>query len=557
MQPLQDPLAIPRRVLDVEDYIDVVRRHRAWILGPGFAGLVVSVVVAFLWPDTYHSSSLIRVIPPQVPESYVKTNITAEMSSRINSMAQAILSRNNLTNLVNTHKLYLRDQRRLPIEDIIENMRKDIKVSPVAAISNPGNGQQAIQAFRISFAYDNRMLAQKVCADLTSRFINENLTTRANQSVMTTEFVRDQLEDRRKKLEEIDKKLTAFRVQNRGRLPEELQANLTAMNMAEQRVANINAQMARATQEKMILEGRLSILKDQLRFANQPIPLVETQREQARSERLQQYERDIMNMETLIAALLEQYRETHPDVVRRRSELAVLKRQRDQVAKDEEAKKAEPAQARPNQVLAISQQRDVRSIEAEIGQTQTIIEAKRQEIETISRDVKVAQAAAEGYAARVQSVPLGEAKYDELIRERALLKDQFEEMARKHDQSRVATDLENRKQSEQLELLDPANLPQTPTDPNRWMIVGAGLAIGLIAGVVIAVGRELKDTSLKSLKDVRAYTQLTVLGSVPLLENDLVVRRRRRLTWLAWSTAGLAGILIMAGSIAFYFTNRS
>ena len=556
MQPLQDPLAIQRRALDVEDYIDVARRHRAWILGPAFAGLVVSVVGAFLWPDTYVSSSMIRVIPPRVPEQFVKTNITAEMSSRINSMAQAILSRNNLTNLVNTHKLYLRDQRRLPMEDIIENMRKDIKVSPVAAISAQ-SGNQNIQAFRISFSYDNRMFAQKVCADLTSRFINENLTTRADQSVQTTEFVKDQLNERRRKLDEVDKKLTEFRVQNRGRLPEELQANLSSLSLSEQRISNISGQLARAQQDKLILEGRVSILKDQLRFANQPLPVAETQREQARSERLQQYERDIMNMETSIAALLEQYRENHPDVVRRRAELGVLRRQRDLIAKEEEAKKADAPPSKPSQAQALSQQRDVRVIEAEIAQAQTIIEAKKQEIESIQKDLRTAQANAEALASRVQAAPLGEAKYDELLRERALLKDQYEEMSRKHDLSETATALENRKQSEQLELLDPASLPQTPTEPNRWVIVGAGLALGFVAGVFIAAARELKDTSLKSLKDVRAYTQLTVLGSVPLLENDLVVRRRRRLTWLAWSTAGLAGVMIMAGSIAFYYTNRS
>ena len=87
--------------------------------------------------------------------------------------------------------------------------------------------------------------------------------------------------------------------------------------------------------------------------------------------------------------------------------------------------------------------------------------------------------------------------------------------------------------------------------------MGTGVGIGALIGMFIVAAREMKDTTLKSLKDVRAYTQLTVLGSVPLLENDLVVRRRRRLTWLAWSTACLAGILIMAGSVVFYFTNKA
>ena len=96
-------------------------------------------------------------------------------------------------------------------------------------------------------------------------------------------------------------------------------------------------------------------------------------------------------------------------------------------------------------------------------------------------------------------------------------------------------------------MLDPASLAADTDPAQRPIIVGAGAALGLVIGLVLAGAREAKDTSLKNLKDVRAYTQLTILGSVPLLENDLVVRRRKRLTWLAWSTACLVGIMIMTG----------
>jgi hypothetical protein len=89
------------------------------------------------------------------------------------------------------------------------------------------------------------------------------------------------------------------------------------------------------------------------------------------------------------------------------------------------------------------------------------------------------------------------------------------------------------------------------------MIIGTGAALGFLAGLVLAGVREAKDTSLKNLKDVRAYTQLTILGSVPLLENDLVVRRRKRLTWLAWSTACLVGIVIMTGAVFFYYATKN
>ena len=107
-----------------------------------------------------------------------------------------------------------------------------------------------------------------------------------------------------------------------------------------------------------------------------------------------------------------------------------------------------------------------------------------------------------------------------------------------------------------MELLDAAYLPEAPIKPNRLMIVGAGLGLGLMLGVFVAGGREMKDSSLKSLKDARAYTGLQVLGTVPLLENDLVVRRKRRLSWLAWSAACILGVLAMTSSIYYYYTSR-
>jgi hypothetical protein len=73
----------------------------------------------------------------------------------------------------------------------------------------------------------------------------------------------------------------------------------------------------------------------------------------------------------------------------------------------------------------------------------------------------------------------------------------------------------------------------------------------------LAGGRELKDTSLKNLKDVRAYTGLPVLGSVPLVENDLLIQRKRRLVWVAWSSACIVGFLLMLGSVYYYYTKGS
>jgi hypothetical protein len=49
---------------------------------------------------------------------------------------------------------------------------------------------------------------------------------------------------------------------------------------------------------------------------------------------------------------------------------------------------------------------------------------------------------------------------------------------------------------------------------------------------------------------------MAILGSVPLLENDFVVRRRKRMAWLGWTTSTLAAAVIMAGSVVYYYISR-
>ena len=87
MQPTEG-LSVARRSLDVEDYIDIVRRHKGWIFGPFLFCLTVAVVGVYLWPDSYVSSATVRIVPQQVPENLVQAAVNQQMTERINSMAQ-------------------------------------------------------------------------------------------------------------------------------------------------------------------------------------------------------------------------------------------------------------------------------------------------------------------------------------------------------------------------------------------------------------------------------------------------------------------------------------
>ena len=91
----QNYLNVSRRPLDVEDYIDLLRRHRSWIVGPMFAGLVISVVVAFLWPDTYQSVAVMRITPQTVSAQLVPNTVSIQMAQRLDQLRTELLSRSS------------------------------------------------------------------------------------------------------------------------------------------------------------------------------------------------------------------------------------------------------------------------------------------------------------------------------------------------------------------------------------------------------------------------------------------------------------------------------
>jgi capsular polysaccharide biosynthesis protein len=567
----QGYIGVSRRPPDVEDYIDIVRRYRSWIIGPVFAGLVVSVVAAFLWPDTFVSSAVMRITPPAVPDRLVPSNVNLSMAERLNQMRQEILSRGSLTELIQRPSLdlYKKDRGTKPMEDVVEMMRKDIRLG-VMESSAGSSGRRTASAFQIGFSYPERYKAQAVVRELVTKFTEQNVAVLRQGSSLTTSFLNDELTAAQNNLNRLDKEITQFRMENAGRLPDQLQSNLTTMNALQSRLASIGETVNRNSQEKMALETQLQNLRSQLSFYSNLTNETSAQQSRAaevKSDRLIQLNRAILEMENALASARERYKEDYPDVRALMTRVASLKADRDKLEKEEleqqsqqqqqaDANAAKVAEAARRQVSP-QVQKALEDIRGNIATTETQIRAKELDIKERVKQQAEVQAQIQAYQNRIDVSPINEQHYTQLMRDYALAKEKYDEMSKKKGESETAQAIDERKAGENLEVLDPASLPESPTEPNRLVIATIGTGIGFVIGVFLAGARELKDTSLKNLKDVRAYTNLAVLSSIPLLENALLVRRKRRLFWLAWTSAVIIGTIAMSGSMYYYYFGRT
>ncbi|HLH39543.1 MAG TPA: hypothetical protein VKX39_10385 [Bryobacteraceae bacterium] len=555
MQPTEG-LSVARRALDVEDYIDIVRRHKSWIFGPFLFCLVTSVVGAYLWPDSYVSQAVIMIKPQQIPESMVQSSVNQQIFDRLNAMEQEVRSRAVLTTIINTYDLYKRERAREPIEDVIDTMNKNIAVNVVGQPSTT----RTVPAFAVQFTYSDRYMAQRVTQDLVARFTEISQRNRTNATFETTQFMQDEVATAKKELDAVENRLTEFELKNNGRLPDQVQGMMQALQALQAQVTAIDTAISRANQDKLQLESNLRILRDRLAELNKQEPEA-TVAAAERNEKLAEVDRDIEAVQDALRVMRQRYSDAYPDVQNAQGRLEALRQKRAEILKDAEEKKQQDAKSakisagpRPDSPAIAAEKR---GLDTQIKQIQAQIEAKDLEIQEYNKNMKRASDGIKSYQSRIEQVPIGDKEYTDLLRDRDLAKQRYADAQAKLDKAQVAQEMENRKQGETLELLDPASLPSTPTQPKRYVVIPVGAALGLILGLVIAGAREMKDTSLKNLKDVRAYTQMAILGSIPLLENDFVVRRRKRLAWLGWTTACLAAVVIMSGSVVYYYVSKT
>jgi polysaccharide chain length determinant protein (PEP-CTERM system associated) len=557
MGPAQNYISVPRRPPDVEDYIEMLRRYRSWIIGPMFAGLVVGVVVAFLWPDTFISQALMRITPQQVPEKLVPSAINSQMAERLTQMQQEILSRTSLAEMVQRPalNLYPKERQRMPMEDIIEQMRnKDIKISMLdGALQGSNRGLAA--AFVIQYKYTDKYKAQAVVRDLVSKFEEQNVTVLRNQSTLTTTFLNDEYKSAKENMDRLDQEITKFRTENQGRLPEQYQANLATLNSSQQQLSSLNEALNRNQQEKMLLETQLQNYRTQLNYYKSNLEETVGSSQAVKNQRLIDLNKTITDGKAQLAAAREVYREDHPDIKNIKARLSSLEKERDELEKQEATQQT----STPTQQKVTNPQiaKAIEDTNSNIAVLQTQIQAKNLDIEERVRQQGQLNKQITGYQGRIEQSPVSDQKYAALLREYNIAKDNFDDKAKRKEISETSQNLEERKAGEQLELLDPPSLPEQPAEPNRLAIASIGAAGGLILGIVLAGAKEVKNTSLKNLKDVRAYTNLPVLSSIPLLENALLVRRKRRLFWLAWSSAIIIGTIAMSSSMFYYFSNRT
>ncbi|HEV3481785.1 MAG TPA: Wzz/FepE/Etk N-terminal domain-containing protein [Candidatus Acidoferrales bacterium] len=477
------------RELTPSDYLSMFRRRWVLILVLTVVGGPLAYAVSFLVPVKYDSQTLVLVQQPTVPTSYVSPVDNTGISERLASMQQQILSRARLEPIIRRLGLFSKDLDKVPMDDLVARLQDAIEVKAVQPMAE--TKATSLPGFSVTVTLDNPQTAQQVCTAVTSLFIEQNLQLRQEHSEDTTEFLTQQLNDAKAQLDAQDAKLAAFQSHYLGTLPEDAQTNLSILSSLNSQLQSVTQAQSGTQQARSFTD---SMLSEQLALwhRSQSDQNPESLREQ------------LSTLQSQLAELKVKYTDDYPDVIKAKNDIAAL---RERIATSEQTATtpAKPQAAGTVEPLQIAQLR------AQLKGYDQTLALQDKEQEKIKETIKL-------YQARVQSSPAIEQQYKELTRGYQTALDSYNDLLKKRDAAAMATSLERQQRSEQFTVLDPANLPDTPSFPNRPKFALGGVAGGLFAGFGLALLLGLRDTSMRTERDVELSLRLPVLCVIPSVD---------------------------------------
>jgi uncharacterized protein involved in exopolysaccharide biosynthesis len=476
----------------------------------------------------------------------------------LEEITTSILSHTNLISLITDPQLnlYVKDRSKgKALEDVASAMFKDIKIIPGAPVET-STGSRAASAFRIEFSYTDRFKAQKVVNRLVSMYEEQNSREQRNQARTTSNFLNDQLKAAQEKLAGTEAAITKFTVENRGHLPQELQSNLTQLQGLRMQIGQANDQIGTATTQKIFFESNQKNLLATEKSLKDNLETTMSGPGAYASEVTNGWRKAIQDLTVQLDAARKQYQDGMPEVQTLQAKLDFAQKQLDKQEKEDADRAAQTATGpivvrNPQAAERLDTVRgELTMVRSQLAQTDIVIQNKNKQIEELTREMGIVQRA-------IDASGLNSQDYNRLTHDRDMAQLEVQDLTKKQMASATQESLEERQAGEKLETLDMASLPETAIEPKREIWAAAGTLFGLMVGLVLAGAKEMKNTSLKNLKDVRAYTNLPILSSIPLLENALLLRRKRRLFWLAWTSAFIIGLVCISASMYYHFVLRA
>lgn len=548
---------------DLRGVLKSCARRRAPALVSVAAGITLAILLAVLLPANYQSSGTILIEQQELPTDLVRSTVSSYADQRVQVISQRVMTTETLLKVINRFDLYAARRARETREELIQRMRSDIDFRMISAdVIDPRSGRPTAATIAFSVSYSNRdpETAARVANELTSLYLNENLTQRTRLAQDAADFLRAEGERLSERISALENRLAEFKAKNADTLPELAQFNLELVDRGEQQLSHLETQRTSLDQQRVYLEAQLAQLKP-----NSVMFSESGERIMTATDRIKVLRSQLASSEALYGA-------GHPDIARLRREIAGLEQQNpvpadanDHARSLEQLRAAAAAAERygpehPDRVrlareLAALEARVVESPEAAsatfkpvAGDNPAFVQIQAQLSANINDrravDAQMARLRAETleYRRKISISPEVEKDYRELSRDYENARLKYQDISAKYMEAQTAQNLETDRKGERFTLIEPPMVAEKPVSPNRGAILLLGTMLSLLFAGGLVWLLERLDSTVRGRDDLRKLLGVPPLAVVP----RIATRVERRAAQLRFRLTAVATCLLGA-----------
>jgi polysaccharide chain length determinant protein (PEP-CTERM system associated) len=415
-----------------------------------------------------------------------------------------------LTDLIRRFDLYPDLRTRVPMDAVLDQMRRDIEIE----LNGPEqvSGRKTTVSFKLSYSGAKVDAVAGVTNALATFYVAQNANIRSEEATRTAEFLRAQLDATKKQLDRHEQGMREYTSSHPGELPQQVEVNLAALERLNTQLRLNGERQLKLLEDREKLAAGLTITQDLVTGARTAVV-------DAGPDRIERMKHELQLLEG-------QFNSRYPDVVKLKAEIAAAERERaDALVREREASLAAAAAEPP----PMARLKAIENLDVEIDKLKKDEADMRQTIANVEK--------------RLEGVPEREQEFARLTRDYHAEKDLYDSLLKRYDEAQLGENLETNRHGEQFRILESALPPSAPVAPNRLRLAIVGLMFAIAAGIGAILTAEQFDTSFHGVEDLREFTKVPVLASIPRIGPGYVHRVLR-------VTLATASILAVIGTVA-------
>ena len=469
------------------DYTSVLRRRKWWFIAPLALSIVVGAILAMTLPREYTSAAQIGIADPTLSPELLKGVQSFDAQERQRAISQQLLSRAVLERVVREENM----RPGKPAEETAAQLRSKVEKNIVVPqpIGRIGAGREGIESFLLGYVDSNPEAAQRIANRLATVFVEENSKTKTQQAQNTSEVLANQLKASQERLSKLQEQLRLKKQANIGRLPDQMNANVSMVNGLRQTHESLSLQFRTEQDRLTMIEGQLEQMKQ---GAGGAMTASGQSAIQSAQGRVNDLERQLRQYQA------NGYTEQHPDIIATKEELTIARRELTSVRQQSPGSGGDSVAADPAYRQKINER-----------------DAARLRVATLQRQMSQALAQIGSYQSRVDSAPLVEQELASLVQEESLERKRYESLSDQYQKAQVAEDVTRNQGGERFVVLNPASLPSSPTSPDLLRLMAMAIGLGFMLGAAAVIGREFLDRSVHDARGLQNEFEVPVLGEIP------------------------------------------